>query len=82
MASSKEFLNFVLEQCSELTARPMMGEYVIYFRGKVVGGIYDNRFLLSNLLPQRHFSKARKPPFRIRAPKKCSFWTTLTTENF
>lgn len=44
MASSKEFLNFVLEQCSELTARPMMGEYVIYFRGKVVGGIYDQPF--------------------------------------
>lgn len=49
MASSKEYLHFVLEQCAELDGlsfRPMMGEYVIYYRGKVVGGVYDNRFLL------------------------------------
>ena len=24
----------------------MMGEYIIYYRGKVVGGIYDDRFLV------------------------------------
>ena len=49
VASSKEYLNFVLEQLSELediTWRAMMGEYIIYYRGRVVGGIYDNRFLL------------------------------------
>ena len=49
MASSKEFLAFVLEQLSALedvSVRPMMGEYVLYCRGKVVGGIYDDRLLL------------------------------------
>ena len=49
MASSVEYLQFVLEQlsdCSEITYRPMMGEYIIYHRGKVIGGIYDDRFLL------------------------------------
>ena len=46
MASSKEYLNFVLEQCNVLTARAMMGEYVLYYGGKVVGGIYDNRLLV------------------------------------
>ncbi|MBQ1631968.1 MAG: TfoX/Sxy family protein [Clostridia bacterium] len=49
MASSKEFLQFVLEQLSRLedvSARPMMGEYVLYHRGRVVGGIYDDRLLL------------------------------------
>lgn len=49
MASSKEYLNFILEQLSELdevSYRAMMGEYIIYFRGKVVGGIYDDRFLV------------------------------------
>ena len=46
MASSKEYLDFVLEQCSGLTARAMMGEYVLYYGGKVVGGIYDNRLLV------------------------------------
>ena len=46
MASSEEYLDFVLEQCSSLSARAMMGEYVLYFGGKVVGGIYDNRLLV------------------------------------
>lgn len=49
MASSKEFLDFVLEQLSsmpDVTYRAMMGEYIIYYGGKVIGGIYDNRFLI------------------------------------
>ncbi len=49
MASSKEYLDYVLDLLSgteEISYRPMMGEYLIYFRDKVVGGIYDNRFLL------------------------------------
>ncbi len=49
MASSKEFVAFVLEQLSALedvSVRPMMGEYVLYCRGRVVGGIYDDRLLL------------------------------------
>ena len=46
MPSSKEYLDFVLEQCSGLSARAMMGEYVLYYYGKVIGGIYDNRLLI------------------------------------
>ncbi len=49
MASSKEYLDFVLEQLSELsdiTHKAMMGEYIIYYRGKIVGGIYDDRLLV------------------------------------
>ncbi len=49
MASSKEYLDFVLEQLSELdeiTHKTMMGEYILYYRGKIVGGIYDDRFLV------------------------------------
>ena len=49
MASSKEFLNYMLEQLSdleEITHRAMMGEYIIYYRGKIIGGIYDDRFLV------------------------------------
>ena len=49
MASSREYLDFVLEQLSGLegvTARRMMGEYVLYCRGCVVGGVYDDRLLL------------------------------------
>ena len=40
MASSKEYIDFVLEQCNGLSARAMMGEYVLYYGDKVVGGIY------------------------------------------
>ncbi len=49
MASSPDYLAFILEQLSELqdiSHRAMMGEYIIYFRGKVIGGIYDDRFLV------------------------------------
>ena len=49
MASTKAYLDFILEQLSELdeiTYRAMMGEYIIYYRGKAVGGIYDDRFLV------------------------------------
>ena len=49
MASSTEYLEFILEQLSELddiTSRAMMGEYIIYYRGKIVSGIYDDRFLV------------------------------------
>ena len=49
MASSKTYLDFVLEQLSELqeiTYRAMMGEFILYYRGKIVGGIYDDRLLV------------------------------------
>ena len=52
MASSKEYLNFILEQLSdleEITYRSMMGEYIVYYRGKIVGGIYDDRFLVKTV---------------------------------
>lgn len=49
MASSREFLDFVLEQLSELDGisyRAMMGEFIIYHKGKIPGGIYDDRLLV------------------------------------
>ena len=49
MASSKEYLDFILEQLSSLEGishRAMMGEYIIYYRDKIIGGIYDDRFLV------------------------------------
>lgn len=49
MASSKAYLDFVLEQLTgleEVTHRAMMGEYILYYRGKIVGGIYDDRLLV------------------------------------
>ena len=49
MASSKVYLDFVMEQLSGLdniAFRAMMGEYIIYYQGKIIGGIYDDRFLV------------------------------------
>ena len=52
MASSKEYLAYILEQLSgleDIRYRAMMGEYILYYREKVVGGIYDDRFLIKNV---------------------------------
>ena len=49
MASTKDYADFILEQLSgldEITTRKMMGEYILYYRDKIIGGIYDNRFLV------------------------------------
>ena len=49
MASSQDYCDFVLDQLSllsDVTSRKMMGEYVLYYKGKVFGGIYDDRFLV------------------------------------
>ena len=46
MPSSKEYIEFVLDACDGLSARAMMGEYVLYYGGKVIGGVYDNRLLV------------------------------------
>ena len=51
MASSKEYTEFVLDQLSglgELSCKPMMGEYILYYQGKIFGGIYDDRLLVKD----------------------------------
>lgn len=64
MASSKEYLSFILDglsELSEISYKPMMGEYIIYYREKIVGGIYDDRFLVKpvpsakKLMPNARF---------------------------
>ena len=60
MASSKRYMEFILEQLSlldDIGCRAMMGEYIIYYRGKVIGGIYDDRFLVKDVK-----SAAKKMP--------------------
>ena len=58
MPSTKEYLEFILEQLSELeeiTYRAMMGGYIIYYRGKIIGGIYDDRFLVKPVRSAREY---------------------------
>ena len=52
MPSSEQYLEYVLEQLSdldEISYRAMMGEYIIYYRAKIIGGIYDDRFLVKSV---------------------------------
>ena len=65
MSSSKGYLDFILEQLSglkDITYKPMMGEFLIYYRGKLVGGIYDDRLLVKpvkaalSYLPEAEYS--------------------------
>ena len=56
MASSKDYLNFILEQLSELdgiTYRAMMGEFIIYYQNKIIGGVYDDRLLVKDVRSAR-----------------------------
>ena len=73
MPSTKGYLEFILEQLSgagEVTCRAMMGEYLLYYRGKVIGGVYDDRFLVKRtpsaaaLLPDA----ALEPPYEGAKP--------------
>ena len=81
MASSKDYLTFVLEQLSGLegiTYRAMMGEYILYFRDKIVGGIYDDRLLVKpvssaiSLIPtvtyELHYEGKRQISPRLASP--------------
>ena len=67
MASSKEYLDFIMDQLSgldEVSYRAMMGGYIIYYRGKIVGGIYDDRFLVK---PTKS-AKAKMPEADLEVP--------------
>lgn len=74
MASSKTYLDFILEQLSELQDiryRAMMGEFIIYYRDKIVGGIYDDRLLVKAVPSAIAYMRTLPTNCRIRAQKKC-----------
>lgn len=67
MASTKEYLDYVLEQLAELdgvTSRAMMGEYLLYFNGRLFGGIYDDRLLVKPI----EVAKALLPDAEMQSP--------------
>ena len=56
MPSTKGYLDFILEQLSgleDVTYRAMMGEYILYYRGRIIGGVYDDRFLVKPVAAAR-----------------------------
>lgn len=73
MATSKEFLNFILEQLSgldEITHRMMMGEYIIYYKGKIAAEICDNRFLVKAVDAAAKYipNAVYEPPYKGAKP--------------
>lgn len=89
MSSDKEYLEYILEQLSELNEisyKAMMGEYIIYYRGKIVGGIYDNRLLVKpvkaavSLMPNASYElpyKGAKAMLSVEEVDNKEFLTTL-----
>lgn len=94
MASSKDYLEFVLEQLSalqDISYRPMMGEYILYYKGKIIGGIYDNRFLIKpvesakKLMEDIHYEipyPTAKPMILVEDVEDREFLATLLEEMF
>ena len=66
MASSKEYKDFILDQLSmleQVTCKPMMGEFLLYFNDILFGGIYDNRLLIKKVDTNRHFNLEEQLPY-------------------
>lgn len=87
MASSREYLGFILGQLSgleEITHRAMMGEYILYYRGRVIGGIYDDRLLVKPVpaAVSRMPEALRELPYEGRAQGRCCSSGTWTTGSF
>ena len=81
MASSKGYLEFVLEQLSglpEITYRAMMGEYILYCRGRVIGGIYDDRLLLKPTKAAEEMIPGAERRSPMKGRKKCSWSMWMT----
>ena len=87
MASSKDYLEFILDQFSGLEGisyRAMMGEYIIHYRGKVVGGIYNDRFLVKlvksamammpNAEMEQPYEGVRKRSKSKNNQQHCCYW--------
>ena len=66
MASTKDYKDYVLGQLSilnDITVRPMMGEYILYYRGVVFGGIYDDRFLVKRVESNKKYNMEEAIPY-------------------
>ena len=75
MSSTEQYLDFVLDLLGELedvAHRKMMGEYVLYYRGKVIGGIYDDRFLLKVTPASSRLLPRPRAPSPTRERRRCS----------
>ena len=78
MASDRGYLEFILEQLADLDgvrARAMTGEYILYYRDRVIGGIYDDRLLVKSLPAPQPICRRPRKNCRIPALSLCCWWT-------
>ena len=71
MASSKEYRDFILEQLSilkDITCKPMMGEYLLYYNGILFGGIYDDRLLVKTVDSNKKYQMEEAIPYTGAKP--------------
>ena len=71
MASTKEYRDFILEQLSSLddiTFKPMMGEYLLYYNGLLFGGIYDDRLLVKRVDSNKKYNMKESIPYEKAKP--------------
>ena len=71
MATTKEYKDFVLEQLSildNITCRPMMGEYLLYYKGVLFGGIYDDRLLVKKTSSNSKYNMEEAIPYESAKP--------------
>ena len=71
MASSKDYKEFVLEQLSlldNITCKPMMGEYLLYYNGLLFGGIYDDRLLVKRVENNKKYNMSESIPYEGAKP--------------
>lgn len=85
MASSREYLDFILEQLSdleEISYRAMMGEFIIYYRGKIVGGIYDDRLLVKPIDSAKSLMPTASYEIPYEGAKKMLLVNDVDSKNF
>ena len=71
MSTTKDYKNFILEQLDildNITCKPMMGEYLLYYDGLLFGGIYDNRFLIKKVNTNKLYNMKESIPYNGAKP--------------
>ena len=71
MATTKEYRNFIVEQLSVLdniTCKPMMGEYLLYYDGLLFGGVYDDRLLVKIVENNKKYQMEEAIPYKGAKP--------------
>ena len=71
MASSKDYKDFILEQLNplgDISCKPMMGEFLLYYRGVLFGGIYDDRLLVKKVDNNKQYNMEKSIPYEGAKP--------------